>query len=443
MRQSIGADGRSLAAPKQQDAGLLRASCVALVLVWTGRAISADWPQWLGPSRNGVTEEVVAVWSEAPKVRWRQPVSTGFSSPVVAENKVFVHAAVPDADEEEVLAFNAQTGDVLWRDRYPRARYGDALGAGPRATPIFASGRLYTYGITGVLSCYEAASGKRLWQEKPYEKFKSPLPNFGVCSSPVLAGGNVVVLVGGTGSAVVAFDAVDGTLKWQAFDEPVGSASPVVITQGEGENRRTEVVVQTTLRMIGVDPAGGAMRWEHPIVFQPSGVSPTPLSQGDVLICTTQDTGTMAISLVEGGAAPQLKWWKQDLASYFSSGTLGSDNLAYLVTNLVMPLPRADVRCVDIATGEQLWHQQGLGYFHVGVIRTGDGKLLLLDDAGNLVLAEAGRNGYRELAKSQVCRGTLINPALADGRVFVRDDRELICVELHPAAASESGPQSQ
>jgi outer membrane protein assembly factor BamB len=291
-----------------------------------------------------------------------------------------------------------------------------------------------------VLSCYDVTRGQRLWQVKPYEHFQTPLPNFGVCSSPAVVDGNVVVLVGGEGSAVVAYDAADGTLKWQAFDEPVGSASPVVLTRGDGAARRTEVVVQTTLRMIGLDPADGSMHWEHPIVFQPSGVSPTPLSHGDALICTTQDTGTMALDLpTDGGSAPEVKWWKQDLASYFSSGSLGDDNLAYIVTNLVMPLPRADIRCLDLATGEQLWHQQGLGYFHVGVIRTGDNRLFLLDDAGNLVLAEASREGYRELAKSQVCRGTLINPALADGRVYVRDDRELICVELNSAAGSAGG----
>jgi outer membrane protein assembly factor BamB len=400
-------------------------------------AESADWPQWLGPSRNGVTEEVVTVWSDAPQVRWRQPVSTGFSSPVVAGGKVFVLTAVPEKDEEEVLAFDAQTGDIVWRDRYTRTQYGDALGAGPRATPTVADGKLYTYGITGVLTCYDVASGQRLWQVKPYEHFQAPLPSFGVCSSPAVVEGNVVVLVGGEGSAVVAYDAVDGALQWQAFDEPVGSASPVAISRGDGEARRTEVVVQTTLRMIGLNPADGSMHWEHPIVFQPSGVAPTPLSQGDVLVCTTQDTGTMALDLpADGASEPQVKWWKQDLASYFSSGTLAEDNLAYIVTNLVMPLPRADVRCLDLETGEELWHQQGLGYFHVGVIRTGDNRLFLLDDAGNLVLAEAGRSGYRELAKSQVCRGTLINPALSDGRVYVRDDRELICVELSSPARS-------
>jgi outer membrane protein assembly factor BamB len=190
--------------------------------------------------------------------------------------------------------------------------------------------------------------------------------------------------------------------------------------------------------MIGVSPLDGSVRWEHPLVFQPSGVSPTPLSLAEMLVCTTQDTGTLALKLpAEGHSAPAVSWWKQDLASYFSSGTVGSDNLAYVVTNQLMPLPRADLRCLDITTGAELWRQEGLGYFHVGVIRTADGKLLLLDDAGNLILASAGRDGYRELARSHVCRGTLINPALANGLVYVRDDQELICLEI---AAPDDSP---
>jgi outer membrane protein assembly factor BamB len=112
-----------------------------LSLMWTGTA-AADWPQWLGPSRNGTTVQTVAAWNEPPKVLWRQVVGTGFSSPVVSGDKVFMHTTVRGANEEEVLAFDVQTGDVVWRDRYPRAGYGDALGAGPRATPTIAEGRL-------------------------------------------------------------------------------------------------------------------------------------------------------------------------------------------------------------------------------------------------------------------------------------------------------------
>src|SRR5262249_42892700 len=154
---------------------------------------------------------------------------------------------------------------------------------------------------------------------------------------------------------------------------------------------------------------------------QPAGVSPTPLAVGKSLVCTTQDTGTLALDFSEAGG-PKSPWWKHDLPSYFSTGTPGPTGTALVVTNEAVPPPRADLRCFDVANGDQLWHKKGLGYFHVGVIATGNGKLLLLDDAGNLMLAEATRDEFKQLAKSRVCRGTLANPALAGGRVYVRDD---------------------
>jgi outer membrane protein assembly factor BamB len=148
------------------------------------------------------------------------------------------------------------------------------------------------------------------------------------------------------------------------LDEPAGSASLVVLTRGEGEDRQSEVVVQTTLRLVGLDPRDGAVRWEHPLVFQPSGVSPTALAVGDRLICSTQDTGTLSLKLpTDRAATPELGWWKQDVASYFSSGAVGvgSGKQVVIVTNALVPLPRADLRCLDPADGTEHWQKQGLG----------------------------------------------------------------------------------
>jgi outer membrane protein assembly factor BamB len=395
---------------------------------------AADWPQWLGPSRNGTTSEVVAPWNEPPAVVWRRTVGNGYSSPIVADGVFIYHAAVAGKDAEEVQALDAKTGEPLWSDSYARNPYRSAFGAGPRTTPTAAGGKLYTYGITGILSCYDLKTGSRAWQTNPYEAFKVNLPRFGVCSSPVVVEGRVVVLVGGSESAVVAYDAATGEVAWQKFDEPASSASPVALIRGEGNERRAEVVVQTTLRTLGLSPRDGAVQWEHPLVFQPSGVSPTPLARGNSLVLTTQDTGTMSLELPEPGSTKlRSRWWKNDLASYFSTGTFGPKGTVLLVTNQQQPLPRADVRCLDLVTGDELWRRDGLGYYHAGLITTGDGKLLMLDDGGNLVLAEVTREDYKQLSKAQVCRGTLSNPALAGGCVYVRDDKEVVCLRLAAA----------
>ncbi len=410
---------------------VLRAAAVLLVtcLALATRAHGADWPQWLGPERNGVSTETIAPWKEFPAATWQRDTAGGFSVPVVADGLLFVHAAVPDRDEEDVIAIDARTGSDLWHEISPRAPYSSQLGVGPRATPSVVNGRLYTTGITGVISCYEARTGVRLWQRNPWEDLGVPRPDFGVCASPVVVDGKLIVAVGGEGASIVALDADTGELSWKALDEPAGAASPIVVTRGEGTERRNEIVAQTTLRLVGLAPQDGTIRWEHPLVFQPSGVSPTSLAVGSRLVCSTQDTGTLTLRIPDDtpAATPALEWWKQDLSSYFSTGTVDSRGRVYLVTNQIMPLPRADIRCLDVASGEQRWVQAGAGYFHVGMILLSDGRLLTLNDAGTLVLAEPTDTESVELARAKVCGGTFCNPVLADGRLYVRDGKGVTC----------------
>jgi outer membrane protein assembly factor BamB len=405
-----------------------------LLLLAVGRTNAADWPQWLGPGRNGVSAEAVAPWKGAPKVVWRQKVYQSFSSPIVADGIVFIHTCVKDKDIEKVIALDAATGQRRWHDTYPRAKYRSQLGAGPRATPSVADGKLVTYGITGALTCYEARTGARLWQVNPYESNKLTLPRFGVCSSPILTGGRAVVLVGGAGFAVAAYNLSNGKLAWKALDEPAGSASPTLLP-GTSPGSEEQIVAQTTLRLAGLSPKDGKTRWEQPLVFEPSGVSPTPFVASDLLFCTTQDSGTIAVTLPgKGHAEPSVKWRKADFSGYFSTGTVGPEETVLIVTNALAPLPRADLRCLDPATGNELWKKENLGYFHFAVMSVADGKVLILDDGGTLLLAEATRKGYRELAKSKVCLGTFNSPALANGRLFVRDNAEVICLDLSAPA---------
>lgn len=407
---------------------------VAIVLGLASSATAGDWPQWLGPNRDGVSEEVIAPWSKVPPVKWRREIGDGFSTPVVANGAFFVHAQVPKKDAEEVLCLDAATGEVRWSDTYDRESYASALGAGPRGTPVVDSGRLFTLGITGVLSCYDAKTGERRWQARPYADFKTSLPGFGVCSSPLVVGGKVILPVGGPGSAVVAYDVETGEVAWKVLDEPASSASPVAVTLKSGSEPTTFVVSQTTLRLVGLNLNDGSLAWEHPMVFQPSGVSPTPLVVEDTLVATTQDTGTLSLKIEPSDSAPKpnLLWWQQELSSYFSTGVVGEDGRVIIVTNKSMPLPRADLRCIDRVSGKEHWHKEGLGYFHLGVIRTGDNKLLILDDAGNLILADPAGNEFKELSRAKVCGGTFVSPVLANGLFYTRDAKEITCVQLAP-----------
>jgi outer membrane protein assembly factor BamB len=402
------------------------------LLLAAGIAAAADWPQWLGPRRDGGTPEKVAAWKEGPKVLWRKAVGNAYSSPVVAAGRVFVHAAVSGKQEEVVTAFDAVSGKELWKDVYERPAYRSVLGTGPRATPTVSGKRLFTIGINGVLSCYDTASGKRAWQVDLYRELKADLPPFMVCCSPLVVGDRVIVSVGGKGKCVVAVSADSGKVLWQALDDPASTSSPVLFAGGPRKpGAAPDVVLMTPLRVVALDPLDGSLRWEHPMVFQPQGTSPTPVNLGDALVASTQAHGAVAVRVAEKDekASTSAAWQAKEARSYFSSG-VSSGGLLFLVTNTLEPVPDAALTCLDPKTGKQLWTRPETGYFHAAVVRTGDGKLLILNDAGKLTLLEADAKGAKELASAKVCGGTLIAPALAGGRLYVRDGKELICLEL-------------
>jgi outer membrane protein assembly factor BamB len=404
------------------------------LLVCAAAARAGDWPQWLGPKRDGSTTETVAPWKakETLKVLWHETAGPGFSSPVVAGGRVFVHACVKDKEAEEVVARDTATGKLLWKDTYARPRFQSVLGNGPRATPTVAGKRLYSMGINGVLSCYEVEGGKRLWQVNPYQQFKAELPRFAVCCSPLVVGNRVIVSIGGKGRCVVALHADTGEVQWQALDDAASTSSPVLFTGGaRRRGAAPDVVFMTPLRLVGLDPLDGTLRWEYPMVFQPAGTSPTPVAVGDKIVASTQAHGAVAVRVgkKDDRSAADSAWQDRDVKSYFSSGVAAGD-LLVLVTNTVEPLPAAALTCLEAGTGKQLWTREKAGYFHAGVIRTGDGRLLVLNDSGVLTLLELDAKGSRELARAKVCGGTLVTPALADGKLFVRDDKGVTCLQL-------------
>src|SRR5262249_50722933 len=196
----------------------LRAVVLFLILAPTLQA--GDWPQWLGVRRDGGTSESVHTWKNGEKlpIAWKASIPNGYSSPVVANGRVFLHTRGSDLEkeQEQVFAFDAETGKELWKDVYDRPAFKSNLGTGPRATPTVAGKRLFTIGINGVLSCYNVENGKRHWQIDLYKHFKVDLPSFAVCCSPLVVGNRVIVSVGGKGCCVVALNADTGKVEWQS-----------------------------------------------------------------------------------------------------------------------------------------------------------------------------------------------------------------------------------
>jgi outer membrane protein assembly factor BamB len=404
-------------------------SLAGLFLVST-MATAADWPQWLGPTRDGVSTEKVAPWKEAPRVLWRQPVGEGHSSPVVAAGKVFVHAKVKGKEQEELLAFDAKEGKPLWHTPYDRDKFESIFGNGPRATPAVAGGKVYTFGVTGILSCFEAEGGKQLWQEDTLKKFKAANLTFGVSCSPLIEGDLVLVDVGGKGASIVAFNKDKGDVAWKTGDDPASYSSPIAFGQG----KERQVVFLTQQGLIGLAPADGSVFWKFPLVDKLSESSTTPVRLGDLLVGSSVTYGSVGLKLEtkDGKPAASEAWKNGALTCYFSTPVVvGKDHL-YMVTGNIIPPASVTLRCVDAKTGKELWNKPKVGKYHAALIRTADDKLLMLDDSGNLMLLEPNAKEYKELCRAKVAvAGELwAHPALSDGKLYVRDGKELICLQL-------------
>jgi outer membrane protein assembly factor BamB len=346
---------------------------------------------------------------------------------------VFLHCKVND-NEEEVIAFDAKTGKELWRKGYTRAAFRSYFGNGPRATPVVVGGKLYTHGITGLLTCWDAAEGKQLWQINALEKFDARNIRFGASCSPIVEGKAVLVNVGGKGASIVAFNKDSGETTWKALDDPASYSSPIAF--GEGKNR--QVVFLTGSGVVSLNPTDGKTHWIFPLRDRLFESSTTPVLAGDILFASSITFGSAGLRLTtkEDRPAVSQAWKSPALTSYFTTPvTVGREHL-YLVSAALPAFggarqpPRADLHCVETATGKSLWKREKVERYHAGLMRTGDGKILMLEDQGELVLVDPNPKEYRELARSKVCGATWSHPALANGKLYLRDDKEILCLQL-------------
>jgi outer membrane protein assembly factor BamB len=406
---------------------------VPLLLVCALPAGAADWPQWLGPKRDGSSTEKVKPWKGNLKVLWSKPAGPGHSSPVVAGGKVFLHTQVKDKEEEAVTAYDAKSGKLLWTKAYKREKFRSPFGTGPQATPAVAGGKVYSFGATGVLACFDADKGELKWKVDTLEKFAAKNLFFGMSCSPLVEGDKVIVNVGGKGAAVVAFKKDSGEVAWKALDDRASYSSGIAYTQAG----KRQVVFLTQQGLRSLDPSDGSVYWKVPLVDKLNESSTTPVRAGEVLLGSSVTFGSLALELNKKDDKPAVKqlWKEPKLTCYFSTPIpVGGD--VFMVTGTVsfFKKPSSTLRCVELKSGKVRWSKEKIGAYHAAMLRTGDNKLLLLSDLGQLILLDPSPKEYKELARSKVSKGKAeqiwAHPALANGRVYLRDEKELICLQL-------------
>jgi outer membrane protein assembly factor BamB len=405
----------------------MRSLWLSIALISLAGSLRADWPQFLGPKRDSTTKEIVAPWTGAPKVLWKKPVGDAHASPVVADGLVYAFQQPKGENADALTAYDAKTGEMKWGKGYEREAYTPPFGKGPRGTPAVAGGKVFTFGSTGILAAWDAKTGAILWKVDTLKQFQAKNLFFGVSTSPTVVGDTVVVMVGGKGHGIVAFDVANGMPKWKATDDAASYSTP--LAHGEGD--QSKLVVLTGANLVGLG-AKGEKEWSFPFKDLLNESSTAPVMADGLLIGSSVTAGSVALKLAEkdGKVVPEKVWAKPSLTCYFSTPVSVGKYLYMINGAATLRNPTVTLRCVETATGEVKWEKEKIGRYHAALIRTGDDKLLMLDDNGYLSLLESSEKEYKELARSKVCGVTWAHPALVNGVLYLRDEKNLIALEL-------------
>jgi outer membrane protein assembly factor BamB len=397
---------------------------LALTLALTLRA--ADWPQLLGPTRDGHSAETKLNWDwpkDGPPIVWKKDIGSGWASPVVAGGKLFLFHRV--ADDEVLMCLDPATGKQVWASAY-QAKYRDDFGFddGPRATPVVADGKIFTLGANGDLRALELPDGKELWKRNLLADYKAEKGFFGVGGSPIVIDKKLLVNVGGKGAGVVAFDAATGKELWKSTSDPASYSSPVA-AEIDG---KLAAIFLTRFGLRVFDPANGKVLYE--LAWRPrlneSVQAATPLVWKDEIFLTVSYSTGAVLAKTKGGELEEV--WSNDksLSAQYSTPVRVGDYI-YGVHGRA-DVGTAQLRCVEWKTGTVKWSEPKFG---VSAIIAVDDGLLALTEAGDLVRFDASANGYKERARASILtKPTRAAPALSDGLLFARDGSRLVCVKL-------------
>ncbi len=378
------------------------------------------WPQWRGPARDGVASSFTAPspWPAQLTRRWQATVGLGHASPVVSGNRVIVHAR--QGNRELVTAYDLQSGKQLWQDGvdapYTMNSAATGHGPGPKSTPAIADGRVFTFGISGIFSAHDLATGKLLWRKNA----PPAPPEFGTAASPVVDGNHVIVHLGGTGSgALTAMDAATGAVRWRWSGDGPGYASPVIATLAGTR----QVITQSQNKLVSVDVANGQLLWEVTLKTPYEQNSVTPLVTGDLVLYAGLENPTVALRVGKTGA----RWtttpvWRNEQVSMYMSTPAVAGSAIFGLSNK----NRGQFFAIDAASGKTLWLGKGREAENASIVRAGD-QLLLATTNSELIVAKANPARFQEVRRYTLAESAMwAHPAFAGRTIIVKDVDKLI-----------------
>ncbi|MCS6849774.1 MAG: PQQ-binding-like beta-propeller repeat protein [Gemmataceae bacterium] len=453
---------------------LLRLRLGAIILTALGTLTAAradDWPQWLGPQRDGVWRETGIMEkfpAGGPPIRWRTPIGAGYAGPAVAAGRVFVtdRLLAPGArldpnpfkrslaeGTERVLCLSEQNGDILWKHEYP-CTYEISYASGPRTTPVVHAGKVYTLGAMGHLYCLEAATGRVVWSKNLPKDYEAPPQTWGFSAHPLIDGDKLICLVGGPGSTVVAFHKDTGKELWRSLSATEQGYCPPMIYSFGGQRH---LVIWHPEAVNGLDPETGRLLWSVPFRVRAGLTIATPRQEGDRLFVSSFYNGSLMLRIDARKPAAEIVW-KIAGRSEQPRQTEGLHSL--MVTpvwkdgHLYGVCSYGQLRCLKAETGERLWSSLAATggkeerWATAFLVAQGD-RYVLFNERGDLIFARLTPKGYEEIDKAHVLEPTNFmaagqrqggavlwsHPAFANRTMYARNDREIIAVSL----AAEAG----
>lgn len=402
------------------------------VLIPATRGLAAEppaWPQFLGPQRNGLSNDsglIDAFPADGPREVWRINGGVGMSGCAISGGTLCT--LVQRDGQQWVIALDAATGESRWGTSVASA-YENQMGDGPRATPCLAEGRLFAYSGEGILAALNLADGKRLWSHHPVKDLGGKPAEYGMACSPLVHDGLVIVTVGAPDATVAAYDVATGKLRWTSGrNDPAGYSSPAILNIGGTQ----QLVVFNGAAAVGINPADGTELWRYPFKTDYDCNIATPVEVGGkVFISSGENHGCVLLDVpTTSGGQVKTVWSSLDAKSVLRNEWQTSvllDGHLYGFDNVGSAGPVTHLTCIDAATGERKWQQPRFGK---GNLIAADGKLWITTMAGELVLVRATPEKYEELSRATVLETTRTAPALADGWLYLRDGREIVCFDV-------------
>jgi outer membrane protein assembly factor BamB len=424
-----------------------------------------DWPQWMGPRRDGVWREsrIIEAFPESgPDIVWRTPIGGGYAGPAVFGDRVYVLDKILPREEkdpespftrgdtnatERVLCLEAINGKILWKHEYP-CRYTVSYPAGPRSTPLVTGKKVYTLGAEGDLYCLNALNGEKIWYRNLKKDYHlDPSPVWGFASNPLLDENRLIVMVGGTDTAVVAFDANSGKEIWHALTAAgphgAGYSSPVI---ADTVNPR-QLIVWHPQAIAGLVPETGKVLWEQPFESREGLSVVTPRINEDRVFISSFYTGSMMLKLNSKPPRAEVLWKRggenekhtDALHSIFATPMFDGETI-YGCDSY------GEFRALDAKNGNRLWSTyaptsgKSARWGTAFIVKDADqDRYVLFNEQGDLIFADLSPKEYQEISRAHIIDPTgpaqrrdvvWSHPAFANRCVYARNDKEIVCVDL-------------